>query len=139
MDWGAFWHFLFRFITGLGLVVFFLALLGITLGGLAGLFVYVSNQSFAGMVGACIIVPLIGAAWWVSFHVCLDFLEQVGITLKGGWSWLVLPVALVLAPLLFFGGTLAGIGELATAKPAVALSFGLGLGLLIALAAILIR
>ena len=72
-----------RFITGLGLALFWVALAILTLAALGWAGVYVAKLPIAGILGMAITVPIILCVWWISYYMALDFLDEIGVSLEG--------------------------------------------------------
>ncbi|MHA3770766.1 hypothetical protein ACXR0O_04425 [Verrucomicrobiota bacterium sgz303538] len=139
VDWKKLWGFILRFVTGLGLALFWASLAIITLTALVWVGIFVAKLPFAGMLGMAIAVPIIICVWWISYYMTLDFLDEVGIGLEGPWRWLIIPIALPFAPLSFFFGYVAGLGELAKTRNASLAFLGIGVLLILGLALLLLR
>jgi len=139
IDWHRFWNFFYRLVTGIGLVVFWIALLGATIALLAWLGLLISKLSFAWILGVGITIPIILCCWWLSYHIAIDSLSDIGINLNENWQWIIIPIALPLAPILFLFGSLSGFGEFVQGRVVTILSFSLGILIFLSLAIVCIR
>ena len=126
VDWERFRESLFRFTVGIGLICGWLLLINLMLGILFAVGIAISKLPFAWLLGSVALIPISFYVWWISFHVSMEGLEDMGIQLKGAWAWIVIPVAPLLA-LVSFGITfLAGIGSFAKNPAFIGISFVLG-------------
>lgn len=91
------------------------------------------------MLGVAITIPIIICCWWLSYHIAVDSLSDIGITLRGFWQWIIIPIALPLAPILFLFGTLSGLGEFVQGRRVTILCFSLGILIFLLLAGITAR
>lgn len=139
IDWKKLWGFLLRFLTGLGLAVFWIALASVTLIGLIWSGILVAKLPFAELLGIAVAVPMVLCVWWISYYMALDFLDQIGIELEGAWRWLIIPIALPLAPLSFFLGYVAGLGDLAKTRNSALGFLAIGVVLTVVLTVLLLR
>jgi hypothetical protein len=139
IDWARFRNFLFRLVTGVGLVIFWLLLFGIAVSVLIWAGIFIAKQPFAWTIGIAVTIPIILMVWYVSYWMALDSLSDIGIQLDGAWAWCILPIAPLVALISFFLVYLAGMGSWVTRPLLVAFAFGGGaiILLLIFLAAIL--
>ena len=126
IDWSRFWNFLFRLVTGVGLIIFWLFLIGISAGALVLAGIFIARQPFAWALGIAITIPLVLMVWYVSYWMALDSLSDIGIRLNGFWAWLVLPIAPILALISFFLVYLAGMGNWVTRPVLVGFAFAAG-------------
>lgn len=133
INWRHLWEFMFRVVTGVGLVTFWLILLVAVLAAIVWLGVTISNLSLGWILGVIVTVPILLIVWWLCFFVALDALSALGITLRGVWSWIVLPVAPLLAPVCYCLVYLYGIGQMAKERVVVVSMFAAGCILLLAL------
>lgn len=133
IDWERFGEFLFQFVAGIGLGIFWLGMVILTVLILIWGLVQILSLSFAWILGIAAAVPLVIFVWWLCFHVALDGLSDIGIKLEGVCSWLVIPVAPVLALLSFVFMYVSGLGRFARKPMAAYFSFGLGIVLLLVL------
>ena len=133
IDWSRFWHFLFQLVTGVGLIIFWLFLIGITVAVLVLGGIFLAKQSFAWTIGIAITIPLVVMVWYVSYWMALDSLSDMGIRLEGVWAWFVLPIAPILALISFFLVYLAGMGNWVTRPLLVGLAFGGGVAIILLL------
>jgi hypothetical protein len=123
IDWSCFFSFLFRFVAGLGLICFWLLLLGVTIIGLVYAGKFVGNLSIAWLLGLVVAIGVVGILWYVCFWVAVDALSDMGIHLNGLWTLLVVPVAPVLATVAFAAVYLSGIGSWVSRPLFVGVSF----------------
>jgi hypothetical protein len=71
-------------------------------------------------------IPIAAVLWWLCFYMALDSLSDMGIELKGPWSWIVVPVAPVLAMVSFFLVNLSGFGQFLKTRVFAQLAFAFG-------------
>jgi hypothetical protein len=135
IDWRRFWSFLFRLVTGLGLVAVWLMLLGLIVVGLVFVANFVAGLSFAWILGVAVAIPMLAVVWYVCFWVSLDALSDMGIQLNGLWSFLVVPVAPLLATVAFFAVCVSGLGAWLSKPLFTVVSFVCGALILLLIAA----
>jgi hypothetical protein len=123
IDWSRFSSFLFRFVAGLGLICFWLLLLGGTVIVLVYAGKFVATLSISWLLGVVVAVGVVGVLWYVCFWVAVDALSDMGIHLDGLWTLLVVPVAPLLATVAFAAVYLSGIGRWVSKPLFVGVSF----------------
>jgi hypothetical protein len=131
IDWERLGSFAFRLVAGIGLVLFWLLLLSFCVNIIGFAIYFAWNLSFARMIGVVLTTPIVLVIWWLCFYMALDSLADMGIELKGAWSWLVIPVAPVLATLGFCFVNLSGFGQFLKKQHLAIVAFVFGISVLL--------
>lgn len=106
-------EFLLNLVSGLGALIIYAAL--IISGGAAGIYITASLltqlSGLTNIIFALLSIPLLGGAWYISYYLSFEFLNDIGIKLEGSYRYLIIPIALPLGFLSFIFSLIASVGQ----------------------------